>query len=344
MENGTIVDLFVKVADQVKKGDVIFEVETDKAAVEVESPADGFVKYIAAELGGTLSVGDPVMVLGDKNEKLPQSLIDSVNKAIAASAAKAAADETEPVFADPGAESAEAAVAPIPLSQAKLGATVPLGRIQKITGQKMLRSKREIPCFYLNATADVTDLVGFRAELNSSGEEKISYNDFILLALGIGLQKFPIMTGALCGDAIRLADSIDIGLTVSVPDGLVVAVVRDVPNKGLRRLARDTKTLIEKARSSKLLLADLEGACITVSNLGTFGVDSFIPVVVPGQCSILGVGTIVDTAVAQSDGDIAIRKLVNMTLSVDHRVANGAYAGQFLDFVRKLLEDRNNFA
>jgi pyruvate dehydrogenase E2 component (dihydrolipoamide acetyltransferase) len=100
--------------------------------------------------------------------------------------------------------------------------------------------------------------------------------------------------------------------------------------------------LIEKAHNNKLLLTELEGACITVSNLGAFGVDSFIPIVIPGQCSVLGVGQITDTCVPDN-GDIAVRKLMNLTLSVDHRVANGTYAAQFLDFVRKLLEDTSRF-
>ena len=100
--------------------------------------------------------------------------------------------------------------------------------------------------------------------------------------------------------------------------------------------------MVEKARADKLDLTDLEGGCITVSNLGAFGIDNFIPIVVPGQCSILGIGRITDTCVP-SDGDIAVRKLMNMTLSVDHKVANGAYAAQFLDYTRKLLEDNSTF-
>lgn len=108
------------------------------------------------------------------------------------------------------------------------------------------------------------------------------------------------------------------------------------------QISADTQVLIEKARTNSLALTDLEGGCITISNLGAFGIDSFIPIVVPGQASILGIGRITDTCIP-SNGNILVRKLMNMTLSVDHKVANGAYAAQFLDLVRKALEDPKNF-
>jgi len=163
-----------------------------------------------------------------------------------------------------------------------------------------------------------------------------------LRAVAIGLKKFPIMTGRLAGDIIRLADSIGIGLAIFVTDGLVAPIVKNVDKKNVAQIARDSKVLIEKARNNKLAPADLQGGCITISNLGAFGIDSFIPIVVPGQCSILGVGKITDTCVPEGD-NIITRKSMAMTLSVDHKVANGAYAAQFLDFVRKLLEDTSNF-
>jgi len=223
-------------------------------------------------------------------------------------------------------------------SEVKLGATIPLSRIQKITAERMLRSKREIPCFYLTVKADVTDLVALRAKLNETGDVRISYNDFIIKAVATGLEKYPIMTGQLAGDTIRLAEAINIGLAISVPGGLVAPILKDVNKKDVKQIARDSKALIKKARSNKLAPTDLEGGCITVSNLGALGIDNFIPIVVPGQCSILGIGRIADTCVPDNE-NILVRKLMNMTLSVDHKVANGAYAAQFLDFVRRVLED-----
>jgi len=335
------------------------------------------------------------MVLGEKDEEVPQSFVDSLKieapaaeaapaaQAPAAAAAEPAKPEPKPeppkpagkVIASPRAKklagelgvnlaavtgtgpggkiteqdikdaaaAKPAKEAPPPAgAEPKLGAAIPLNRLQKITGEKMLKSKREIPCFYLTVKADVTDLVELRTKLNQPGDIKLSYNDFIIKAVATGLEKFPIMTGQLDGKAIKLADSINIGLAISVPDGLVAPIIKDVHKKDVRQIARDSQALVERARNNKLAPTDLEGGCITVSNLGAFGVDNFIPIVVPGQCSILGIGRITDTCVPD-DGGIATRKLMNMTLSVDHKVTNGAYAAQFLDFVRKLLQDTSMF-
>ena len=386
MEEGTIVGWMVKVGDEVKKGDCIFEVETDKATLEVESPADGFVKCILAEIGQTVPVSEPILVLGERGEEVPQSFLDSLKSGTAAAPVAKAAPapeqaKPEPQPAEPAdrvkvsprakklagrldvnlatvtgtgpagriteqdvkkAADFQPPAQPAPAPEVKLGATIPVNRLQKITAERMLQSKRQIPCFYLTVKVDVTDIVELRTRLNKTGDVKISYNDFIMRALAIGMEKFAIMTGQLAGDTIQLADSINVGLAVSVPDGLVAPVVVDVNKKDVIRIARDSKALIEKARNNKLELTDLEGGCITVSNLGAFGIESFIPIVIPGQCSILGVGRITDTCVPDNGG-FTVRKLMSMTLSVDHKVANGAYAAQFLDYVKNLLEDTSTF-
>jgi pyruvate dehydrogenase E2 component (dihydrolipoamide acetyltransferase) len=398
MEEGTIVNCLVKVGDEVKKGDVIFEIETDKATLEMESPAEGYVKYILGETDQTLPVGAPILVVGDKDEEVPRSFVDSLK--VAATAAPAAepgragaASVVESAFPAPGAEPVEAGTserikasprakklaeqlgvdlaavkgtgpagriteqdikdaasskpakpAPVKVSEpmVRLAREMPLNRLQKITGQRMLQSKHEIPCFYLSVKADVTDLVKLRTRLNKTSDVKVAYNDFIIRAVSMGLEKFPIMTGQVAGDSIQLADSIGVGLAISVPGGLVAPILKDVNKKDVRQIAHDSKALIEKARSNKLSPEDLEGGCITVSNLGAFEIESFIPIVVPGQCSILGIGQITETCVPES-GNIMIRKLMSMTLSIDHKVTNGAYAGQFLDYVKKLLEDTSTF-
>ena len=390
MEEGTIVDCMVKLGNEVKKGDVIFEVETDKATLEVESPADGFVKHILVEVDQILPVGAPMLVLGDKDEEVSQSFLDSLKAAAEAPPTAPAAgaeaakpqvvSELEPklqpteIAARPTAsprakklakelgvnladitgtgpagkiteqdvKKAASPKPPVAPAEVKLGETIPLTKKQKITAQRMLKSKREIPCFYLTVKADATDLVELRIKLNETSDVKVSYNDFIIRALAIGLQKFPIMTGQLAGDTIKLPCTINIGLAVSTPDGLIVPVVKDAHKKDVKQIAAATKALIEKAQNEKLLLTDLEGACITVTNLGAFGIESFIPIVIPGQCSILGIGRITDTCVPEM-GNITIRKLMGMTLSVDHKLTTGAYAAQFLDFVRKLLEDTSTF-
>ncbi|MEJ2646822.1 MAG: dihydrolipoamide acetyltransferase family protein [Sedimentisphaerales bacterium] len=391
MEEGTVVNCLVKAGDYVNKGDVIFEIETDKATLEMESPADGFVKHILVKTDQTLPVGEPLIVLGEENEEVPNSFIESLTGVsisekeeveeeasaevehiqveveiekpkgrIMASprAKKLAADlgvNLETVTGTgPGGKITEqdvkdasekkpGAEAPVTEGEIKLGQTIPINRLQRLTAERMLKSKREIPCFYLTIRADVTSLVEIRNRLNQLNDEKLSYNDFIIKAVATGLEKYPIMTGQIDGDTIKLQDSINIALAISVPDGLVAPVLKNVGKKDIRQISSDSKVLIDKARSNKLDLTDLEGGCVTVSNLGAFGVDNFIPIVIPGQCSILGVGRITDTCVPDN-GNILVRKMMNMTLSVDHKVANGAYAAQFMDFVHKLLEDPSTFS
>ena len=416
MEEGTVVNCLVKVGDEVKKGDVIFEIETDKATLEMESPAGGFVKYILAQANQTLPVGSPLMVLGERNEQVPMSFIEKLTGGVgfaagadvtpaaqmpttilpvtvelepakpagkmmvsprakklaeelgvdlakvkgtgpagkiteadirsAAEAQPAVSRASSPRF-EGGTPSTQATVPGRPgtlttAAQAKLGATVPVNRLQRITAERMLKSKREIPCFYLTVRVDMTDLVACRTKMNETGNVKVAFNDYIMKAVATGLEKYPMMTGQLAGDSIKLADAIHVGLAISVPDGLVAPLVKDVNKKDLRQIARDSQALIERTRNDKLDLSDLEGGCITVSNLGAFGIESFIPIVVPGQCSILGIGRITDTCVPDN-GNILVRKLMNMTLSVDHKVTNGAYAAQFLDFVKKRIEDVRAF-
>ncbi len=404
MEEGTVVNCLVKVGDEVKKGDVIFEIETDKATLEMESPVPGFVKFIVAEVNQTLPVGSVMMILGDRDEQVSMEYVEQLTggKGLAAGAVRTPAGQVPTTVAPLGAtpepgklmgkimasprakklaedlgvdlatikgtgpagkiteqdvqnaatakpakpatapQPARSPVATTPMAQATLGGAVKVNRLQRITAERMLKSKQEIPCFYLTVKVDMTALMALRAQMNESSDVKVAYNDLIMKAVAAGLEKYPIMTGQLAGDVIKLAGSIHVGLAISVPDGLVAPLVKDVNKKNVRQIARDSQALIERAKNDKLDLSDLEGGCITVSNLGAFGIESFIPIVVPGQCSILGIGRIADTCVPDN-GNILVRKLMNMTLSVDHKVANGAYAAQFLDFVKKTLEDPKQF-
>lgn len=340
MDEGTIVDCRVAPGDHVKSGDVLFDVETDKATLEIESPADGFVKLIMAKVGNSYRVGTPLLVIGQKDEQLSDEFVKSLAQPLVQKA--------------PGGISREKKIedltaAPTP----RTGRRIPATRFHKLTAQKMLRSKQEIPCFYLTVKADVTELVALRMKLNENNPAKVAYNDFFIKAVATGLEKFPIMTGQLDGDSIRLADSIGVGLAISVPEGLVAPVVKDADKKTIVEIAQRTRQLAGRAKNSELTPEDLEGGCITVSNLGAFGIDSFLPIVIPGQCSILGIGRIKDVCIpdvdstpstssgqasSPQDGNLQVRKIMTITLSVDHKVANGAYAAQFLDFVKKILE------
>jgi pyruvate dehydrogenase E2 component (dihydrolipoamide acetyltransferase) len=159
---------------------------------------------------------------------------------------------------------------------------------------------------------DVTALVEILDTLNAPVAGKYSVNDFIMLALAAGLKHYPIMTGRLSEDCIILAPTIDIGLVVAVEDGPIVPAVRDVGSKTLEQISVCRREMVERAKKNVLTPDDLVDECITVSNLGMAGIDSFIPIVVPGQCSILGVGRIFEMPVPSGKHDIMIRSMMNL--------------------------------
>jgi len=353
MDEGTIVACLVNLGDLVRRGDVLFDIETDKATVEMESPADGYVKQIMARMGQSYRLGTPLLILGEKDEQ-----VSAWHELPAREDTAKGLPQAQPANVPTPVPVVPREINPPDARRIKLGQTIPVNRLQRITAQKMLRSKREIPSFYLTVRADVTELVAYRTRFNETGEVKVAYSDFIIKAAASGLQRFPLMTGQIDAEGIRLAGSIGVGLAIAVPEGLVAPIVKDPDKKTVVEIARCTRQLADKTRNNQLTPEDLEGGCITVSNLGALGIDSFIPIVVPGQCSILGIGRIKDACVpdvgstsSPQDGNINppyvgrvnIRKIMNMTLSVDHRIANGAYASQFLDFVKKTLEDLANF-
>src|SRR4030042_1316491 len=240
MEEGTIVNCLVNIGDEVKKGDIIFEIETDKATLEMESPAAGFVKYVLAKPEPAMPAGR--IMASPRAKKLAADLgVDLATVIGTGPAGKITEQDVQKAAtAKPAAPSAPAA----PAAEAKAGQRIPVNRLQRITAEKMLKSKQEIPCFYLTVKADVTNLVELRTRLNETGDVKLSYNDFLLKAVATGLEKYPIMTGQLAGEEIRLAEAIGIGLAISVPDGLGAPIVKDVNKKDVRQIALASQALI----------------------------------------------------------------------------------------------------
>ncbi len=339
MQEATVIEWFVATGDVVNIGDRIMHIETDKATMDIESPFKGYITKILVTPDMTVPIGTVLVIYSDKKDDAPERLIDKLtaqNADLLENYRKLQSQDQSQKQAVSVAPAAKTDAAPVS------GKKIPLSRLQKITAKKMLLSKSTIPCFYLNTKADVTDLVDFMEKLNSTSDTKVSFNDLIVYALGIAMEKYPVMTGRLTEDSITLADSISVGVAVSVDDGLVAPVIKDVPSRSLAEIAASSVGLIKKAKANTLSPDDLEDASITVSNLGGFGIDSFIPVVLPGQCSILGVGRIADACVSCNRAP-AVRKIVNLNLSVDHKVVNGADASQFLDFLRKLLENTQTF-
>jgi len=180
--------------------------------------------------------------------------------------------------------------------------------------------------------------IAFRKELNAKNNAKVAYNDFIIKACGEAYRELPRMNASFEGDHILIKGQVDIGLAVALEGGgLMVPVVRDVQNKDYLQVWRDTQDLIAKARSKKLIPDEYEGGCLTISNLGMLDMDSFVPIINPGQSAILGIGKIQEKVVVR-DGGIHIRPMMTMTLACDHRIVDGAEGAKWFAAVKKHLE------
>ncbi len=401
--------------DRIRKGDILLEITTDKATLEVESYWEGTVLKLLYAAGETVPVEAVIAYIGDpatdkvptEPPKPPKPAPEAVRAApsgaaAAPPAAGAAASapagrllisprarklaETEKVTplavrgSGPGGRIVEADIAAYAKKAAVLrvsptareiayqravdllsvrgtgpggrilkedvekapplrvapAAKVELSAMRRVVAERMSRSKREAPHFYLQMEVDMTGSVALRERLKAAGVQ-VSYNDLIIKAVAAGFAAAPMMNASWAGDSIEVHPSVDVALAVSIEGGLMVPVVRGVDRLSLEEVAARTAGLIEKARTKRLAPFEYEGGSITVSNLGMFGVENFLPIINPGQGAILGLGAIADKVVVL-DGGIAVRKRMAVTLSVDHRVADGAVAAAFLQAFKNAIE------
>ena len=215
---------------------------------------------------------------------------------------------------------------------------LPLTRIQRLIGERMLKSKRTKPCFYVNSKADMTELMNLRRELGKSLGVKITSNTFFIRALALAACELPAMVGRLSSEAIVIADAINVGFAVNSPQGLVVPVIKNADKKGLAEIADLDTLLTEKAMHNKLTLADIEGETIALSNLGAYGINSFIGIPPPTTSTILSAGNVV-RAVVPEDGQPQMRKIAELSLAVDNRVVSAEYAARFLGRIVERLQN-----
>jgi pyruvate dehydrogenase E2 component (dihydrolipoamide acetyltransferase) len=216
--------------------------------------------------------------------------------------------------------------------------SIPLTSIQKLVGRRMMESKRTKPCFYLELKADVTEMMALRPKLKKSLGVKITTSAFYVRALALAAKRYPLMLARLTGDKIEIHAFINVGFAVTAPQGLVVPVIEHADEKTLVEIARLEKTLSEKALSNKLAPKDIQGQTIALSNLGPYGIDSFLAIVPPSASTILAVGNVIREAVP-IDGKPTARKMVSLSVAVDHRVINGDYAARFLSLIKELLQN-----
>lgn len=383
-ETGILVNWLKAEGESVAKGEPIMEVETDKATVEVESPASGVLANVSAAPGETIPVGQMMAIIlapGESSagrsesppsqpraEVSPAASVRTSSTAPAVSPPPSTSERPGRIAASPAArriarekgielaslkasgpggniiaedvlraaEKQAPKAAPGAIGEQR---TVPLTPMRRIVGQRMTQSKQSAPHFYVNMDVDMSAVSKIRAQWKETGEKVIpSINDFILRACAQTLKNFPSMNATYTDQGIQLLSDINIGMAVALEEGLVVPVIRNTDRLTLEQLARTSRELIEKAQKKKLLPLDYEGGTFTVSNLGMFGVESFVAIINPPQCAILAAGQVAPRVVPDSEG-IAIRSMMTLTLSADHRIVDGAIAARFLQEVKRLLEN-----
>lgn len=372
MDEGKIVAWRKREGERVGAGEILFEVETDKATMEVESPASGIVRKILIGEGATAPVATTIAVIADTAEEAIGDLatIGATPSSGGPSPAAGAADAHAPsplssppsadadrvrsspaarkraqelgldiatatgtgpggrvTIEDVDASASRGGAAPAAVVRAPTPAPgerrIPLTRMRRAIAQAMTRSAREVPQFQIARDVDMTAASELRKRAG------VSYTDVLVAACAHALAKHERFRARFDGDALVVSDGVHVGIAVALDDGIIVPVIRAADRKGLGALAAERERLEQCARGGKLAADALTGAVFTISNLGTLGVDRFQAIVNPPEAAILAVGRIAERVVAR-DGRAEARPMATLTLSVDHRVADGADAARFL--------------
>lgn len=218
------------------------------------------------------------------------------------------------------------------------GRVVKMNQTRQVTARRLSESKRTIPHFYVSIDVDMSEAVRMREELNAQSQVRISYNDLIIKAVSFALRDYPMMNSRFSEEGIIVQDAVNVGVAVSLEDGLIVPVIRNADKKSIREIADESRKLVEKARGGTLFLDEYTGGTFTVSNMGMLGVDSFAAIINPPEVGILAVGKISLKPIVK-DGQLSTGHIMNVTLSVDHRVIDGALAARFLNSVKLYLEE-----
>jgi pyruvate dehydrogenase E2 component (dihydrolipoamide acetyltransferase) len=215
-------------------------------------------------------------------------------------------------------------------------------RMQQVIGERMTQAKQQAPHFYATVEVRMDETLALRKQLNERLEEeeiKLSVNDFVMKACASALKNFPKLNSLYTGEGIELHQQVDMAMAVALEDGLITPVIRDAANKGLSAISSESKDLAKRAREGGLQPDEYQGGTITVSNMGMFGVESFTAIINPPQAAIVAVSSIVQRPVYDEDGELVPASMMKLTLSADHRIANGADGALYMAEVQRLLEN-----
>lgn len=394
MTEGTVVKWRKAVGDSVSVSDVLAEIETDKAVMELEAFDDGVLKEIFVKEGGKAQIGERLALLLRANESVPKSAdqapvlekrlhadgpapeVPPKPKAGASSVVSGGRVKASPLAkkiaanknidlkmihgSGPGgriiakdvesgpAKISGAAVAlnftsPVPTALPEGAKRIPLSGMRKIIAERLLASKTQIPHFYLKIEVDAGELLKFRAQTNAqlekAGAGKLTINDLVLKAIVAAAVKVPRVNASYAGDFIIEHADVHLAVAVAVEDGLVTPVVRQAQKKSLRQISEEVKDLAARARTKRLKPEEYQGGTLTVSNLGSYGIDSFSAIINPPQAVILAIGAIVKKPVVNARDEIVPGQRMAIGLSADHRVVDGAVGAQYLAELRQLIEN-----
>jgi pyruvate dehydrogenase E2 component (dihydrolipoamide acetyltransferase) len=212
----------------------------------------------------------------------------------------------------------------------------PVSSMRKVISQRMAEVKPGVPHFYLTVEVEMDAAMKVRDEAKAL-ETRVSVNDMIIKAAGVALRRYPKMNVSLQGDQVLQFANADVGIAVAIEDGLITPILKDADQKGLATISAEARDLAERARGRKLKPEEYQGGSITVSNLGMYGIDNFIAVINPPHAAILAVGAVAEKVVVR-EGQMVVRRMMNVTLSGDHRVIDGAVGAEYLREFKALLE------
>ena len=360
-ETGKVLRWLKAEGDAVAKGEPLLEIETDKVTVELESPADGLLAGISAAEGDDVPVGETIAFVLAAGEAAPELAPAAAPPALAVSAPAPAApapagrarrplaspkarrlakerglDLAALTGSGPGGAVVAADVESSP-NGARGGAAVPA--VWRLMAERTTASWQSVPHFYLRREVDASRLESWRSVARARpGQERVSHTDLLVKLVAEALRRHPRVNASWHDGAVVPGDRISVGIAVAVDDGLVVPVVHDADRLALADVVARRLELVEAARSGRLRPDDVTGGTFTLSNLGMYGVDSFDAIVNAPQAAILAVGRILDRVVPV-DGRPAIRPMLNLSLSFDHRVVDGARGAEFLETLASLVEE-----
>ena len=381
MSEGAINKWLVKVGDTVSAGDILAEIETDKATMEVEAVDEGKITHILeSKPEDSIKVNSVIALIdgnkddkievynsssnenikSDKNEdpknydiKIDNSVSisedlsqnkDTANNILASPYVKKYSNDNIVDLnlikgSGPGGRIIKRDLEQVNNLQLNDDVTIiEPSNIRKIIAERTTKTKNEVPHFYLTVESKVNKLINLRKRINNNNDIKISFNDLIVKACAIAIEKNPETNISWVNNKIHKYKNIDIAIAVALKEGLITPIIKNANKKGLNEISSEIKSLVIKANQNKLLPEEYSGGSITISNLGMFGITEFKAIINPPQSSIIAIGGIIEKPIIYN-GTVQIGHTMKSTISADHRALDGAVAAKLLKDFNDILED-----